>query len=156
MGSRYAFGIPGPNGETKEMSVAVLKTQSPRFAINLQRNLPANDNKATAIHGCCKPFGPLGFLGWASRRANRIRRRLNATARHLKATDYVGQASRRYRRQQISMIIVPASADPARTRTKTNSAMSMFRPAGRIYGKGTMPVARWVFVRERGRIRLRR
>jgi hypothetical protein len=53
------------------MSVADLKTQSPRFAINPQRNLPANDNKATAIPGCCKPIAPLGFSGWASRRANR-------------------------------------------------------------------------------------
>ena len=29
---------------------------------------------------------------------NGIRRRLNATDRHVKAADYVGQASRRYRR----------------------------------------------------------
>ncbi len=30
-------------------------------------------------------------------RLDGIRRRLNATGRHVKATDYVGQASRRYR-----------------------------------------------------------
>jgi hypothetical protein len=45
------------------MSLADLK---PRFAINPI----ANDIKATAILGCGKPIAPLGFLGWASGRAN--------------------------------------------------------------------------------------
>jgi hypothetical protein len=34
------------------------------------RNLPVNATKATAILGCGKPIAPLGFLGWASRRAS--------------------------------------------------------------------------------------
>jgi hypothetical protein len=55
------------------MSVADQKTQSPRFAVNPKRNLPANGKKAAAIPGCCKPIAPFGFLGWASRRPNRIR-----------------------------------------------------------------------------------
>jgi hypothetical protein len=38
--------------------------------------------------------------GRYEKRRNRIRRRLNATARHVKDTDYVGQASRRYRRMR--------------------------------------------------------
>jgi hypothetical protein len=33
---------------------------------------------------------------WNIRRPNGIRRRLNATARHVKARDYAGRASRRY------------------------------------------------------------
>ena len=52
------------------MSVADLEIQSPQFAFIPLRNLPANDTKATAIDGCRKPIAPLGFLGWASRRAN--------------------------------------------------------------------------------------
>jgi hypothetical protein len=62
--SPYALGVPDRNGETKEISVADLEPQSPRFAIIPQVNFPANDTKATAIHGCCKPIASLGFLGW--------------------------------------------------------------------------------------------
>jgi len=43
------------------MSVADLKTQSPRFAINPQRNLPANDNEATAIPGAVNQSLRSGF-----------------------------------------------------------------------------------------------
>ena len=56
-----------------------------------------------ANHGDCglwrrhpSSFGPTFGLR-QSGASGGIRRRLNATARHLKATDYVGQASRRYR-----------------------------------------------------------
>jgi hypothetical protein len=52
------------------MKCAGLETQSPRFAITPERNLPANDTRATAIRGWRKPIAPLEFLGWASRRTN--------------------------------------------------------------------------------------
>jgi hypothetical protein len=45
------------------MSVADLKAQSPRFAIIPQRNLPANDTKATAVQGCRKPTAWIFRLG---------------------------------------------------------------------------------------------
>ena len=55
----------------KAISVADPEPQSPLFAIIPQRNLLANDIKATAIYGCREPMAPLRFSGWARNRANR-------------------------------------------------------------------------------------
>jgi Zn-dependent protease len=54
--------------------------------------------KATSVLGRPKRAAPRQRRVAPNRRHMEIRRRLNATARQMQATDYVGQASRRYRR----------------------------------------------------------
>ena len=51
---------------------------------------------ATAVFGSAVRAASGRLLVCAKPGGSGIRRRLNATARHVKAADYVGQASRRY------------------------------------------------------------